>query len=211
MQRTTTNRATRQRSLRALTTLTALMTLGLGASVSLGDHDRPEGHGYGHGGKQVGHAYEACTRCDRRDYHSHDNGGTLWVGGNRFGVSDGPGAIEYLAGELRRQGYRVKRYGNELRVSSRHTLGDIRFSNGKFRTVVTDRDRCNATIRFFQVRNTRPVIVDPGYGRGRDRGTGRGRGHDGWSRPVVTRPVIGGSYRRGDDCRRSGTTISFRW
>jgi len=126
-------------------------------------------------------------------------------------MSDGPGAIEYLAGELRRYGYRVHRYGNELRVRSRHALGEVGFSNGKFRTVVTDRDRCSTTIRFYQVERAcvavRPVVVKPGFGHGKGRDWGRG----GWTRPVTTRPVFRSGFRWDNNRCNSGTTISFRW
>ncbi|MFT5422377.1 MAG: hypothetical protein ACI89L_000134 [Phycisphaerales bacterium] len=216
MQRHTTTRTTRARSLRALTTITALMAIGLGTGASLADHDRPKANGYDRDGRAIGHAYEACGRCDRRDHHSHDDGGVLWIGDARFGMSDRGGAIEILADELRRDGYRVRRYGNELRIRSRHRLGDIQFSNGKFRIVVTDRDRCDATIRFYQVQRA-PVVVRPGYGHGPKHtgwnGRGRGRGGDGggWSRPVVTRPAFRTDVRWGDDRCGSGTTISLRW
>ncbi|MFG0306987.1 MAG: hypothetical protein ACF8Q5_12325 [Phycisphaerales bacterium JB040] len=167
------------RSLRALTIALALGT----GSTALADGPGRHGHHAGHHQDRFD-----CGVCQVHTHHVHDEGGTLYLGRDRFYLWDGPGALVKFERSLERAGYRVYRHENTFTIRSHHRLGRAWFRDGTFNGVIVGRDACSVTIRFHQ-KYRRPVIGHAkDFGRHHDRGRDCDRGR--WVQREHVRTVV---------------------
>ena len=153
------------RSLRALTVAAALLGTG---TAALAD-------GPGRGGNRHHQDRFDCNVCEVHTHHVHDEGGTLYLGGDQFYLWDGPGALVKFERSLERAGYRVYRHNNTLTIRSNRRLGRTWFRDGTFNGVIVGKDACSVTIRFHQ-KYRRPAYGH-GKGYGKDKGYKQGKGY----------------------------------